>query len=398
LEAQFIDTFAKEALSFLEGVAPRLRLETVAWGQGSDSVAIFHESTAEEEAAEVATARAWQARRWEAGFGWLTGPVDYGGRGLSPAHERLYRSLEAEFDVPDVSPLRIGLGTVGPAVMAHGREDQKRSVGVGIQRGEVLACQLFSEPEAGSDLAAVRTRAQRTGDGWVLTGQKVWTSNAHLADVGLALARSDPDAPKHQGLTMFLVPMDRAGIEVRPLRQMTGGASFTEVFLDGVELSDDLRVGEPGEGWRVTVSALTAERGSVGQRSHAQTARALSLLRALAERDGRASDPPVRQQLADLEVRLRVARYHQLRMQAVPPERLVGPEGALDKLMVSANLARLAGAATALLGPRLAADTGEWGTYAWAAFTLGAPGMRLGGGTDEVLKTMVAERLLGLPR
>jgi len=390
--------FAEQVIAFLDGVAARRGPETWSWGTGSDSVAIFHETTADEEAAEVAAARAWQACRFKAGFGWLTGPPDYGGRGLPIGHDRLYRTLEAGYDVPDQSPLRIGIGTVAPAVMTHGTEEQRREVAVGIHRGDVLACQLFSEPEAGSDLAAVRTRARQDGDEWVLDGQKVWTSNAHLADVGLCLARSDPDAAKHRGLTMFLVPLDTPGIDVRPLRQMTGGASFTEVFLDGVRLPDRCRVGEPGAGWRVTVSALTAERGSVGHRSHGQTARALALLRAWAQRDGLAADPLTRQRLADLEVRLRVARYHQQRMQAVPVEQLVGPEGAIDKLMVSANLTRLGEAAGALLGPRLAADTGEWGTFAWAALVLGAPGMRLGGGTDEVLKTMLAERLLGLPR
>jgi acyl-CoA dehydrogenase len=390
--------FREEALEFLESVAERRPPENLAWGEGSDSVAVFHETTAEAEAAEVAAARSWQATRWKAGFGWLTGPPEYGGRGLTLAHERLYRALEADFDVPDVSPLRIGLGTVGPAVMAHGSETQKRTVAVAIQRGEVLACQLFSEPEAGSDLAAVRTRARRDGDDWVVSGQKVWTSNGHLADFGLALVRTDPDAPKHRGLTMFLVPMRTAGVEVRPLRQMTGGASFNEVFLDDVHLGDDRRVGAEGEGWTVTLSALTAERGAVGHRSHAQTSRALGLLRALARRQGLDADPVTRQCLADLEVRLRVARAHQQRMLATPPERLVGPEGALDKLMVSANLARLGEVAGGLLGPQLVAETGEWGTYAWAALVLGAPGMRLGGGTDEVLKNLIAERLLGLPR
>jgi alkylation response protein AidB-like acyl-CoA dehydrogenase len=390
--------FAKEALAFLEAEAEPRPPESLCWGTGSDSVAVFHETTAEEEAAEVAAARAWQSRRFAAGFGWLTGPPDHGGRGLPISYDRLYRTLEAGFAVPDPSPLRIGIGTVAPAVMAHGTEQQRRDVAVGIHRGEVLACQLFSEPEAGSDLAGVRTRARLDGDEWMLDGQKVWTSNAHLADVGLCLARSDPEAAKHRGLTMFLVPMGSPGVEIRPLRQMTGGASFNEVFLDGVRLSDAQRVGEVGQGWRVTVSALTAERGSVGHRSHGQTARALALLRAWAERDRLDTDPVVRQRLADLEVRLRVARYHQQRMQAVPPEQLIGPEGAIDKLMVSANLTRLGETAAELLGPRLAADTGEWGTYAWAALVLGAPGMRLGGGTDEVLRTMLGERLLGLPR
>ena len=391
-------TFEKEARQFLEVAVPAREAESLAWGEGSDAVVVFHETNAEEEAAEVAAARAWQRQRFDAGFGWITGPEEYGGRALPLAYDRLYRTLEADFAVPDMMPLRIGIGTVAPALMVHGSEQHKREIAVGIHRGEVLACQLFSEPEAGSDLAAVRTRATRDGDCWVLDGQKVWTSNAHLADIGLCLARTDPDAAKHRGLTMFIVPMSTPGIDVRPLRQMTGGASFTEVFLDGVVLPDRLRVGGEGDGWRVTVTALTAERGSVGHRSHAITARALSFLRALTTRDGLGTDPVVRQRLADIEIRLRIARYHQLRMLAVPPEQLVGPEGAMDKLMVSANLTRLGETASALLGPHLTADTTQWGTYAWSALVLGSPGMRLGGGTDEVLKTMLAERLLGLPR
>ena len=392
------EAVAAEALGFLEAEAPRRGGTSVTWGDGSDSVAIFHETTAAEEAAEVAAARGWQARRWAAGFGWITGPPAYGGRGLPMSCERLYRALEAEFAVPDLAPLRIGVGTVGPAIVTHGTDEQKREVAAGIHRGVVLACQLFSEPDAGSDLAGVRTRATREGDAWVLTGQKVWTSNAHLADVGLALARSDPDAPKHGGLTMFLVPMQTPGVEVRPLRQMTGGASFNEVFLDRVRVDDAQRVGGAGEGWKVALCALSAERGAVGHRSHAQTAHALALLRTLAEREGLGADPIVRQRLADLEIRLRVARCHQRRMLGIPPEQLRGPEGAIDKLLLTANLARISEAATEILGPRLVADTGAWGTYAWASFVLGAPGMRLGGGTDEVLKNLLAERLLGLPR
>jgi alkylation response protein AidB-like acyl-CoA dehydrogenase len=267
-----------------------------------------------------------------------------------------------------------------------------------MQQGSVVACQLFSEPDAGSDLANVKTRGRRDGDCWRITGQKVWTSNAQFADVGLALVRTDPDAPKHRGLTVFLVPMSEAGVEVRPLRQLTGGASFTEAFLDDVVVDDGRRVGDVGGGWGVAVSTLAAERTSTGDRSHGMTARALGLLRALAQRERRSSDPIVRQTLADLEIRLRVARYHQQRMQAVPPEKWRGPERVFDKLMLSDNLERIGRAAGDLLGPRLSADDGQWGTFAWRSWVLGAPGYRLGGGTDEVLKTMVAERLLGLPK
>jgi alkylation response protein AidB-like acyl-CoA dehydrogenase len=390
--------FSQETLAFLTAHAPRRQPEELVWGEGDENLALFHETTGEEEAREVAEAKAWQRTKWENGFGWLTGPEAFGGRGLSSEHDRLYRAIEAEYAVPDVSPLRVGLSTVSPALVKNGTVDQIAEFAAGIQRGDVVACQLFSEPDAGSDLANVKTRGRQDGDQWWITGQKVWTSNAQFADVGLALVRTDPDAPKHKGLTAFLVPMHAPGVDARPLRQLTGGASFTEVFLDDVAVEDSRRVGEVGGGWAVAVSALTAERGSTGDRSHGMTARAVSLLRALARRDGCSADPIVRQTLADLEIRLRVARYHQQRMQTVPPEALRGPERALDKLMLSANLERIGEVAASLLGPRITADTGTWGTYAWGSWVLGAPGYRLGGGTDEVLKTMVGERLLGLPK
>jgi alkylation response protein AidB-like acyl-CoA dehydrogenase len=392
------DQFRRDAVDFLSAHATRKQPEVVAWGSGDERLALFHETTGEEEAHEVADAKAWQRTKWDAGFGWLTGPLAFGGRGLSSAHDRLYRTIEAEYAVPDVSPLRVGLSTVSPALVKNGSDDQISDIAAGIQRGDVVACQLFSEPDAGSDLANVKTRGRRDGDQWWITGQKVWTSNAQFADVGLALVRTDPDAPKHRGLTAFLVPMHASGVEVRSLRQLTGGASFTEVYLDDVAVDDARRVGDVGAGWGVAVSALTAERGSTGDRSHAMTGRAVSLLRALATRDDTRTDPIVRQSLADLEIRLRVASFHQRRMQAVPPDALRGPERALDKLMLSDNLERIGRAAASLLGPRLTADTGEWGTYAWRSWVLGAPGYRLGGGTDEVLKTMIAERLLGLPK
>jgi alkylation response protein AidB-like acyl-CoA dehydrogenase len=392
-------TFALDALAFLSAHAKRKAPEALAWGEGPEGLAIFHETSGEEEQSEAAAARAWQATRWAAGFGWLTGPVEHGGRALAAPFDRLYRALEGAFDVPDLSPVRIGLSTVGPSLLINGTEDQVRRFAAPIQRGELVACQLFSEPDAGSDLAAVTTTGERDGNAaWVLTGQKVWTSNAQLADVGLALVRTDREAPKHKGLTMFLVPMDAPGGEVRPLRQLTGGASFTEVFLDGVVVADDLRVGDVGEGWRVAVSTLQAERTSTGDRSHQMTSRAMALLRALATRTGRRDDPVVRQQLADLESRLSAARWYQARLQATPPDQLRGPERAMDKLMLSDNLRRIGDVAASLLGPSFTADTGAWGTFGWTRWVLGATGMRLGGGTDEILRTMVGERLLGLPK
>jgi alkylation response protein AidB-like acyl-CoA dehydrogenase len=390
--------FVDEAVAFLAARAPRRAPELLRWGVGDEGLAIFHETTGDEERREADSARAWQRARWESGFGWLMGPARFGGRALPPAYDGLYRALEAEFDTPDLNPIRIGLSTVSPSLVLNGTDDQIRRFAVGIQQGVVVACQLFSEPDAGSDLANVKTRGVRDGDGWRLTGQKVWTSNAQFADIGLALVRTDSDAPKHRGLTVFVVPMDAIGVDVRPLRQMTGGASFTEVFLEDVFLSDDLRVGEAGEGWRVAVSTLTAERTSTGDRSHGTTKRAADLLRALAARTGANEVARHRQALADVHIRLEVARCYQRRLQATPPEQLRGPERAIDKLLLADNLRRVGETAGAILGPAACADTGEWGTYAWGSWILGATGYRLGGGSDEILKTMLGERLLGLPR
>ena len=390
--------FAQRAVGFLGEHAVRRSPERFSWGEGHEGLAIFHETTGEAEQAEVEAAKSWQAIKWASGFGWLTGPEEYGGHGLDPAYERLFRALEAAFDVPDWSPIRIGLSTVSPSLVLNGEPEQIRRFAAGIQQGRVVACQLFSEPEAGSDLAGVRTRAERDGDVWRLTGQKVWTSNAQFADVGLALARTEPDAPKHRSLTAFLLPMRIDGVEVRPLRQLTGGASFSEVFLDDAIVSDDLRVGDVGEGWRVAVSTLAAERQSTGDRSHNLTARAFSMLVALARRRDLSTQPVHRQRLADLAVRLSVASYHQQRMEAVPIADRRGPERALDKLLLADNLRRIGDAAALMLGPLLTADTGEWGTYAWGSWILGATGYRLGGGTDEILRTVIGERLLDLPR
>ena len=393
-----LTAFSAEALGFLEGAAPLRPAEVHIWGQGDEGLTIFHETGGDDELAEVDAAKVWQARKWAAGFGWITGPVDHAGRGLPVDYDRCFRSLESTFAVADLSPLRIGLSTVGPGILASGTPEQVERFSVPIQQGRTVACQLFSEPEAGSDLAGVRTRATRDGGVWLLDGQKVWTSNAQFADIGLALVRTDVDAPKHRGLTVMVVPMDQPAVEVRPLRQLTGGASFAEVFLDGAVVPDDHVVGAVGEGWRVAMSALTAERTSTGDRSHGLTGRAFALLLALARRTGGAEDPVHRQRLADVALRLRIAGYHQQRMQAVPIDQLVGPERAMDKMVLADNLRRLGEAAAALLGPALIADTGQWGTAAWARWILGATGYRIGGGTDEVLRTMLGERLLGLPR
>lgn len=390
--------FATEAVEFLASQVPRRISQDLAWRVGDERLTLFHETSDEEERAEADAAMRWQKLRWAAGFGWIAGPIEFGGRGLSADYEALYRRIESAFDIPDMSPLRIGIGTVGPAILGVGSADQVGDYVVPIYRGDIVACQLFSEPAAGSDLAGVRTRAIEVDDGWEITGQKVWTSNASFADIGLALVRTEPNTSKHKGLTMLVVPMSAAGVTVRPLRQMTGGASFSEVFLDQVRVPRGAVVGDVGGGWSVATRALSGERKAVGDRTHEVTDRAIGLLRELAERTGRIADPQVRQQWSSVYTRLRIARFQQQRVQAIPESELSGAERAIDKLLVSSNLRALGDLAASILEQELVVDSGQWGTFAWNRWIMGAFGYRIAGGTEEILKTMLAERVLMLPK
>jgi alkylation response protein AidB-like acyl-CoA dehydrogenase len=397
-----LDEFRAEARSFLDAGAARTaeRAAPFAWGTGSDCVAIVEERSPEQEAAELADAKAWAARRFAAGFGWIDGPEAYGGRGLPAAYRSAYRSLESGYELPDQSFFTIGLGMVAPTILAHGGEDVKRAYLPGLHRGDLLACQLFSEPGAGSDLAAVATRAERDGDEWSISGQKVWTSNAHLADLGEIICRTDPDLPKHRGLTAFLVDMHAPGVEVRPLRQMSGGTGFNEVFLDRVRVPDDHRLGDVHGGWGVALTTLLNERASIGGGmglgpGPGPFERLVAMLRHF----GLADDPLLRDELARLFTTHRAIELTGRRASArLAAGELPGAEMSILKLAGTNQLAAISSFVSRVLGPRLVADTGEWGTYAWAQFVTGVPGGRLGGGTDEVLRTIIGERVLGLPK
>ena len=396
-----VEEFVEEATAFLEANTTPRRDVQQAWGEGDDTVALFEEKTKDEEDAEVAAAKAWRAKVYDAGFGWITGPPEYGGRGLTSAHDRAWRALEGRYEIPDLSCFGIGLGMVAPTILAHARDEIRQRYLPSMYRGDIIGCQLFSEPVAGSDLAGIQTRAVRDGDEWVVSGQKVWTSGAQYSDIGEIITRTSPDKPKHKGLTMFVVDMHAPGVEVRPLRQMTGGASFNEVFFDEVRIPDDHRLGDVDEGWTVALTTLMNERAAIGGGAAAPGGATGTLARLfeLARRLGRADDPTVRQLLADIWINTQVGRYTNLRAMAkIRAGQLPGPEMSIGKLSLTNNLQRITDAATAVLGPRLAADTGEWGTYAWGELVLGVPGMRVAGGTDEVLRNIVGERVLGLPK
>ncbi|MDQ1533096.1 MAG: hypothetical protein QOF28_857, partial [Actinomycetota bacterium] len=259
-----IEDFRADAERFLSGRLERRHEERSEWGKGSDRVGLLDEKSRDEELAEVEAAKSWRQDLFDAGFGWITGPPAYGGRGLSSAHDRAYREVESGFRTPSTSPFAIGLGMVAPTILAHAIEEVRQAYLRPLWRGEIVGCQLFSEPVAGSDLAGIQTRATRDGDEWILTGQKVWTSGAQYSDIGEIITRTDPDKPKHKGLTMFLMDMRAPGVEVRPLRQMTGGASFNEVFLNEVRVPDSHRLGDVDEGWGVALTTLMNERASIG--------------------------------------------------------------------------------------------------------------------------------------
>ena len=400
---QDMQDFAAEVRGFLDAHARKAPDRTAfTWGEGDDSMAYFSSLPPEEEREEVDRARAWQRVRHENGLGWITGPPEYGGRGLTPVHDLLYDTIESEYTVPDTGVLSvIGLGMIGPTILAHAQPHIKERWLPAMYRGDAIACQLFSEPGAGSDLASVATKAVREGDEWVLNGQKVWTSVAQHSSIGLALTRTNPDAPKHKGITAFLVPMDAPGVEVRPLRQMTGGADFNEVFLTDVRVPDDHRLGEVDGGWTVALTTLMNERATVGSEGAGPVAAALSpdRLSALMRATWTWDDRALRGRLAELLVDAMATQHlnnralRKLRAGVTP-----GPEMSVSKLMYGQNLTRAAHFVADVLGPRAIADTGQWGTYAWTELLLATPALRILGGTEEIMKNILAERVLGLPK
>ena len=393
------EQFEADALAFLDANAERRPEETFVWGQGSDNVSLFPERTPEQELANLAAARAWAQQVFDAGFGWITGPTEYGGRGLSSDYQRIWGRVSSDYQTPSLSIYGIGLGMVAPTILAHATDEVKDAYLRKLWRGDLVACQLFSEPSSGSDLASLQTRAVKDGDEWIINGQKVWTSGAQVADIGEIICRTDPDLPKHRGLTGFVVDMHAPGVEVRPLRQMSGGASFNEVFFTDVRVPDSHLLGEVNGGWTVALTTLMNERAAIGGGEGGVGLPASARLVELARVTGTDTDPLVRQQLAQIIINERVSGYTNRRAMAkIAAGQLPGPEMSLGKMALTANMIRTYEALSSMLGPKLVVDTGAWGTYAWNQYLLGVPGMRIAGGSDEVLRNIIGERVLGLPK
>jgi alkylation response protein AidB-like acyl-CoA dehydrogenase len=395
MSALSLEEFAAEVQRFLD--AWPLRPDTgpgFLWGSGSDDVSLFEEVGNSVEQVRLDEVRGWRRCLQREGYSWLTGPPRYGGRGLTREYQVTFDRLARRHQVPGSGPLTISLGMVAPTILAHGTESAKLRYLSAMQGGDLVGCQLFSEPGAGSDLASLCTTAARDGDGWRVSGQKVWTSGAHLADIGEVLCRSS-DGARHRNLTAFVIDMHARGVDVRPLRQMTGGSSFNEVFLDDVWVPDVDRLGDVDQGWRVAVTTLTNERSAIGGSGFGgKGILSVERLCSLLHHTNRAADPVARQAFARLVCGLRTAGWTRQRF----GEQSMQSEAPILKLAFSRDLQLLSDVVSLCLGQSLSADTGEWGTFAWSSFILGLPGYRIGGGTDEVLKSVLAERVLSLPK
>lgn len=343
--------------------------------------------------------RAWGKALHEAGYAGLSWPVEHGGRGLSPAYQAIFAGEGALAGAPDHGNV-IGLNMVGPTIIRYGTAAQQARYLPRILSGEAMFCQGFSEPDAGSDLAAVRTRAVPDAGGWRLEGEKVWSSYAHLADHCMVLARTDREAAKHRGLTCFLVDMRSPGVAVRPLRQISGDSDFNQIVLDGVAVPGDAVLGPVGEGWRVALTTLGYERGIFGITLVARLAVALDRLVRTVTSLGADRDPLVRNEIAQLYVELCGLRFTGYRALA-QLERTgePAPESSILKLRWSLANQRLSRLAIDVLGPA-AGDDGPaafWSGY-WQRELLRSRTNTIEGGTTEILRGIVAERVLGLPR
>ncbi|MGZ4522719.1 MAG: acyl-CoA dehydrogenase family protein [Mycobacteriaceae bacterium] len=349
----------------------------------------------------VPAAKASQACLYEGGLVGVTWPVEFGGQGGTPMQQAIVDQEMARAAVPSLLNL-IGIGMCGPTVIAHGSKDQKQRYLTRLLRCDDIWCQLFSEPGSGSDLAALRTKAVRGEDGnWHITGQKVWTTGAHIADYGILLTRTNPDVAKHKGLTMFVVDMHAPGVTVRPLRQMNGGADFNEVFFDDVVIADGERLGDVDNGWRVALTTLMSERVSLGGGGTdiglgvdsviAHTAQRISALSA--DRQALARQDLGRAYVASLGIRYTGYRL----LSAISRGEAPGPEASAGKLAGTVAARAMADLAVRLIGDEAVYAKTMDGEGTWQHMQAVLPGMAIAGGTDQILRNVLGERVLGLP-
>jgi alkylation response protein AidB-like acyl-CoA dehydrogenase len=380
--------FRAEARAFLEENAERRKPGAVeGYRRGQDAPGALER------------ARAFQAKKAAAGFAGIAWPQEWGGRGGTPMQQIIYHQEEAAYDVLS-GIFSIGLGLAIPTIGTCGTPDQIARFAGPALRGEEIWCQLFSEPAGGSDLAALRTRAERDGEAWVINGQKIWNSGAHYSQFGILVARSDPTVPKHAGLTFFILDMQSPGVEIRPIRQMSGSAHFNEVFFTDVRIPDDRRVGAIGQGWKVALTTLMNERYMMREAPGPDFEEIFELARGLKLEDGPAlDDAAVQERLAEWYVRTQGLRFTKYRtMTSLSRGQTPGPESSIVKLVSASKTQEIAAFGLDLLGMagvEMGPHVNLQGLFEEAL--LYSPALRLAGGTDEIMRNIIAERVLGLP-
>jgi len=344
----------------------------------------------------LARAKAWQKTKAEGSFAQITWPKEMGGRGGTVMQQVIWGQEEAKFDAP-TGPFAIGLGMCVPTVIAFGSDEHKKRYVQKALMGEEIWCQLFSEPAAGSDVAGLKTKAVKDGDEWIINGQKVWTSGAHYSDYGILLVRTDPNVPKHKGLTMFIVDMKQQGVDVRPIHQASGGSEFNEVYFTDVRIPDADRLGEPGMGWKVALVTLMNERLAVGGSPGPDWKEIMDYARSA----GTMSDQAFRAKLADWYVAAQGYKLTKFRTQtALSRGETPGPENAIGKIINANHLQDICNSAIEMqdhFGIIVDKDEAPSDAIFQESF-MWAPGLRIAGGTDEILKNIIAERVLGLPQ
>ncbi len=376
-----------------EQAAYRAQVRSWLEEHAAEAPVLSGEGAIEDEDQIIAARRAWQGKLAEGGLAGLTWPKEYGGQGMGPIEQVIVNQEIGRAKVPGILDA-IGVGMLGPTIIAHGSDEQKSRYLAPLLHGDEVWCQLFSEPAAGSDLAAVQTRARQQEDGsWRLSGQKVWTTNAQFAAYGLLLARTDPDVPKHKGLTMFIVPMDAEGVTVRGLRQISGEAEFNEVFFDDLALDEHAVVGGVGNGWGTALTTLMFERVTIGLGSEGMGYNSTRFATAIAGDEAARRDPEVRHRLGEIAAELLAIRFTGYRtMTALQKGQIPGPEAGLAKVTLVAGAIKAGDLIADVLGPEALEQDSEW-----AYMISFLPGLKSAGGTEEILRNTIGERVLGLP-
>jgi alkylation response protein AidB-like acyl-CoA dehydrogenase len=385
------DAFRAEARAFLEAHA------SLRQGFGDTTITLGATDTSKEaETAHVERCRAWQRTLFDNGWAGIAWPTEYGGRGGTLRQARIFAQEESRFDA-SASVFAVAIQMVGPTIMAHGTDDQKSYFLTRMLRGDDIWCQLFSEPGAGSDLAGLTTRAERDGDEWIVNGQKVWTSLAHVSHWCFVVARTDPESSRHKGLSFLLVPMDQPGVEVRPIVQPTGGGEFNEVFFDDARTEASLVVGDVDDGWRVAMGLLGFERGVSTLAQQVGFERELDHVFELASAHGRGADPVLRARLVDAWIGLRLMKWNAMRSMAA--KGVPGPEASISKLFWATWHRDLGELMIDVMGPDgLIGESLPYELTLEQKLFLFSRSDTIYGGSNEIQRNVLGERVLGLPK